>query len=209
MFLDNSAMPEGTANTQHHSIFDFNRVASISLRGGIRADDSKIEPFAIVKRADIESQLHMDPQITPDDIKRANQTITNVIVQAGMAIGNNDESGNIDRFVMMKRQFESAISQIIGKQLRFKVRVNPETFLCVEFDRKELRFNALPDGLRAIIGWMGLCVSRLEMHYPHVLQPLEMPMVVLLDEPEHIFILHGNVDSYQRYVSYFRMLSSS
>ena len=42
----------------------------------------------------------------------------------------------------------------------------------------------LPDGLRAIIGWLVACVAKIESFHPTEENPLDLPVVLIIDEPE-------------------------
>ncbi|MGL4421190.1 MAG: AAA family ATPase, partial [Gemmataceae bacterium] len=49
---------------------------------------------------------------------------------------------------------------------------------------REIRLQQLPDGLRAIVGWLASCVMKLEMIHADADNPLEEPLILLLDEPD-------------------------
>ena len=42
----------------------------------------------------------------------------------------------------------------------------------------------LPDGLRSIIGWLVSCVAKMSAIHPEHEDPLSLPLILLLDEPE-------------------------
>jgi predicted ATP-binding protein involved in virulence len=47
-----------------------------------------------------------------------------------------------------------------------------------------MKLQELPDGLRSIIGWLVACISKLDVQFPYHPDPLQIPLILLLDEPE-------------------------
>ena len=47
-----------------------------------------------------------------------------------------------------------------------------------------MKLAVLPDGLRSIIAWLIGCVAKLESQFPDNPTPLDIPMILLVDEPE-------------------------
>ena len=73
---------------------------------------------------------------------------------------------------------------ITGREFAFDVTPHPEVRLRVFWGGVTMSLLQLPDGLRSIIGWLVSCVSKLEAPFPDHPDPLSVPLILLLDEPE-------------------------
>jgi predicted ATP-binding protein involved in virulence len=90
-----------------------------------------------------------------------------------------------DRAVRMVRAFDKAIQSITANDLVITVGyVGTEFRLKVSWSGRETQLNHLPDGLRAIVGWLASVVCKLDALLPDVENPLEQPLILLLDEPD-------------------------
>jgi len=111
------------------------------------------------------------------------QGLANLKVHAGIV-----QSDPEDRRVRMATALDQTIRDITGQKLTTSVGYHgqdQENFrLIVTLDGTDLRFEQLPDGLRSIIGWLTSCVLKLEMLHPKSRDPLDEPLVLLLDEPD-------------------------
>src|SRR5262249_13711780 len=85
----------------------------------------------------------------------------------------------------MIQAFDKAIQSITSNNLVLTVGyVDKEFRLKVSWLGKEMQLKQLPDGLRAIVGWLASVVCKLDMLLPDVQQPLERPIILILDEPD-------------------------
>lgn len=167
------------ANLQ--GIFD-SKVAALAFRGGIRASNSTVAAFKELPEMDRGQQLSFDREIqSENDI--LGQALVNLKVQAGMHLASPD-SKLPNRFVAVAAQLETTISRVIGKSFSFMVTVQAKPKLIAVVDKTPMDFDALPDGLRAVIGWLGACAIKLNHFYPDSGSPLREYSVLLIDEPE-------------------------
>ncbi|HPM81362.1 MAG TPA: AAA family ATPase [Candidatus Anammoximicrobium sp.] len=88
------------------------------------------------------------------------------------------------RAIGLLERLEGSLSEITGQEFSFDVTPHPEVRLRVFWGGVTMGLLQLPDGLRSIIGWLVSCVSKLEALYPDHPDPLSVPLVLLLDEPE-------------------------
>ena len=85
----------------------------------------------------------------------------------------------------MVHAFDKAIQSITSNDLVLTVGyVSKEFRLKVSWLGKETRLSHLPDGLRAIVGWLASVVCKLDALLPDAESPLEQPLILLLDEPD-------------------------
>ncbi|MGL6076880.1 MAG: AAA family ATPase [Fimbriiglobus sp.] len=85
----------------------------------------------------------------------------------------------------MVRAFDEAIKNITDRELFLTIGyTGPEFRLKAKWDGQEIALRQLPDGLRAIVGWLASCMVKLDMLYPDADKPLEQPVILLLDEPD-------------------------
>ena len=81
---------------------------------------------------------------------------------------------------------ERSIREITGHEFSFHVQAQPEPKLSVNWRKigSPLSVNLLPDGLRALIGWMVDAATMICLSNPNSESPLSEPAIILLDEPE-------------------------
>jgi predicted ATP-binding protein involved in virulence len=92
------------------------------------------------------------------------------------------EIATADGIVTTLRAIEKAVSDIIGKAVRFSLDIDPlKVFF--EVDGVSLTFDLLPEGLKSIISWMADLLMRLDRIPWHGDIPvLERPFFLFLDE---------------------------
>ena len=79
---------------------------------------------------------------------------------------------------------EQIISDVIGKSIKFHLELEP-TDLLVNMDGQFVEFDTLPDGLRALISWIGDLLMRMdEVKWEDNLPINEREFILLLDEIE-------------------------
>lgn len=84
----------------------------------------------------------------------------------------------------VKTRLEESLSRITHQQCYLYLRTGTETFLGLVWGQQQMRIAQLPDGIRSILGWLGGCISKLCHLYPEHPSPLDIPFVLLIDEPE-------------------------
>ena len=160
---------------------DSNMSLAMSFRGSARISDAEIQPLSPVSFGTIEENLLFDRRQNEDAL--FGQAMANLKIRAGMYIASRpNESSN--RNVRIADRLEKAVSQVTGRDFYFVVEESPKLQLRVTWGEKRMLLQQLPDGLRAIIGWLAACVAKIEsIHYEHE-NPLDLPVVLLIDEPE-------------------------
>jgi predicted ATPase len=77
-----------------------------------------------------------------------------------------------------------AVSHVLGRPFRFQIQRAPFA-LRATLDGVPVRLDLLPDGVKAILAWLGDLLLRLEWVYPdRAVAPQLQPFVLLLDEVE-------------------------
>lgn len=82
-------------------------------------------------------------------------------------------------------QLEQSISNITGKPFSILVKPGREIRLMAQWGDSELYFSELPDGLRSLLNWLAGWVVLQAEHYTESEMPLNMPVTLILDEPEN------------------------
>jgi hypothetical protein len=90
----------------------------------------------------------------------------------------------ISRATQIMSRLEAAVSKVSGKTFSFEVVPHPELRIRVRWGNDRMGFGVLPDGLRSIIGFLVSCASRMAVDFPEHESPLDIPIVILMDEPE-------------------------
>lgn len=112
--------------------------------------------------------------------KQLCQALANLKIRVGIVAAD-----PADRAVKLAHAFDKTIQTITGQSLITTVGyVGKEFRLKVSWAGKELQLKQLPDGLRAICGWLASCVCKLDVLFPEIENPLEQPLILLLDEPD-------------------------
>jgi hypothetical protein len=108
------------------------------------------------------------------------QALANLKVRMGIV-----SSDPKDRTVRLVNALDRAIQSITSNDLVLTVGYVDKDFrLKASWLGKETHLRQLPDGLRAIVGWLASVVCKLDALLPDVESPLEQPLILLLDEPD-------------------------
>ena len=86
--------------------------------------------------------------------------------------------------IRLARALEGTISSITGRRFIFSTTSYPKVSLRVTWGKQIMLFDALPDGLRSIIGWLAHAVVMLDALLAGNASPLDSPVIFLLDEIE-------------------------
>jgi predicted ATP-binding protein involved in virulence len=110
-----------------------------------------------------------------------NQWLANCFSKSAIAFQQNKKDKAYRELMFL---IEQIISDIIEKPIKFRIELQP-TGLFVEIDKKLIEFDTLPDGLRALIGWIGDLLMRMdEVKWENNLPISEREFILLLDEIE-------------------------
>lgn len=118
----------------------------------------------------------------PDMRKAVAQSLVNLKIRATMDLM--QANGTPTRTMRMASQLEAAISKITGRPFAVTVTHHPKVSLSVTWGGVTMLLNQLPDGLRAVLGWLAATVGKLDAAFPEHPDPLSLPIVILIDEPE-------------------------
>ena len=162
---------------------------ALAYRGTANVSDAKIAAMQPVAFGSNPEHLVFEPSKREDQLIA--QSMANIKMGAAMEKMSEDSetpangSGQPPRSMRMMQRLEDAISRITGRKFYFHVVPKPEVSLKVFWgDSTPMRLRQLPDGLRSIIGWLVSCVAKLDARFPEHPDPLSLPLILLLDEPE-------------------------
>lgn len=160
---------------------DGDSTLALAFRGSARITDAEIKPLGHVAFGGPSENLLFDRQPNEDAV--FGQSIANLKIRAGMYIASRPGKSS-NRNVRIADRLEKAVSSVTGRDFYFVVEESPKLQLRVTWGDKRMLLQQLPDGLRAIIGWLAACVAKIEsIHFDHE-NPLDLPVVLLIDEPE-------------------------
>jgi energy-coupling factor transporter ATP-binding protein EcfA2 len=195
-FLAQGIIPEHKANTA--SLVDslsgpglpvIPLTTALAYRGTANVADAKISAMQPVPFGSNPEHLLFEPSKKEDQVIA--QSMANIKMAAAMEKMSEDSgmsangSTDLPRAMRMMQRLEGAISRITGRKFYFHVVPKPEVSLKVYWgDSAPMRLRQLPDGLRSIIGWLVSCVAKLDARFPEHPDPLSLPLILLLDEPE-------------------------
>ncbi len=160
---------------------DKSKTALLAFRGMARVSDAAISALAPVKLGSPKEHLAFEPAKNEDHI--ICQSMANLVTGAAMDVRRRLPMTQ-SRAIGLLERLEGSLSEITGQEFSFDVTPHPEVRLRVFWGGVTMGLLQLPDGLRSIIGWLVSCVSKLEALYPDHPDPLSVPLVLLLDEPE-------------------------
>jgi predicted ATP-binding protein involved in virulence len=90
--------------------------------------------------------------------------------------------GKAERYRKSISRIEEVVAEIIDKKIEFVLETEPLTLL-VSVEGKQLSFDALPDGLKSIISWMGDLLMRLDrIKWTTNVEVLDRNFIIFLDE---------------------------
>ena len=113
------------------------------------------------------------------------QAITNLVLEAAVESLNPQSNKDSDsRAARLVKSIEKTVSEITGSQFQFKIVNFPQIALSVVWDGIILPFDALPDGLRAITGWLAHSMVMMDVWLQGKSDPTGVEAIFLLDEPE-------------------------
>ncbi len=154
---------------------------ALAFRGTARAGDAKIVAISPLQIGKLEDQLTFDRPQSEDAL--ICQSMANLKVGAAMEqLRRGTETSA--RATDITSRMEAAITTVTGRRFAFDVSPSPEVHLKVFWGGVKMRIAECPDGLRSIIGWLVSCIAKLDAKFPEHPNPLDVPVLLLLDEPE-------------------------
>lgn len=156
-------------------------VSAMAFRGVAQISDAEVTALNPIQIKELSSLLLFDK--SADENKQIAQSLVNIKMAAAM--DKLDDSTDIHtRATCLSDRLEEAISRITERRFRFSVTPYPKVGLKATWGGTSMKFNQLPDGLRCILGWLAACVAKLDALFPDHEDPLSIPLILLLDEPE-------------------------
>ncbi len=156
------------------------RVPAFAYHGTAYLSDSAIKMVAGVPRPDRATCLAFS---RPEGYsQQLLQAITNLTLQAGIESMRPDKTDA--RSTKIIRRLEDTLGVITGQPFSFNFTGYNQATLLVDWGKLELPFDVLPDGLRAIIGWLVDAMVMLDAWIQGQGNILETEAVFLLDEVE-------------------------
>jgi predicted ATP-binding protein involved in virulence len=173
--------PTFTGAVQGLKRFDSTRYA-LAYDGVARMSHEAVEalkPVALSKSGE-----HLVFRLPDEETRRAiSQSLTNLKMRSTMDAMQN--GGVPSRAIKMCSALESTLAAVTGKTFSFTVTHHPKVSLNVTWgDMPNLSISNLPDGLRSVLSWLAATVGKLDAAFPDHEDPLSLPIVLLVDEPE-------------------------
>jgi energy-coupling factor transporter ATP-binding protein EcfA2 len=179
-FTDPKTIPYGALSAGNDLFRKGVLPVRLAFRGSSRVDDVEFRPMAAV-------DLFAGDQLLFDKSKNVSplivQAMANLKVKVGMFLASQPDSKN-NRNVRIAQRFEEAMTKVTGREFYFVVEDNPAFRVKVSWGGKRMFLCQLPDGLRSIIGWLVSCIAHMDGLNPQHEDPLDLPAILLIDEPE-------------------------
>lgn len=155
---------------------------ALAYDGVARMNDQPVEalkPVALNKMG----QLLVLELPDAETRKAVAQSLANLKTRASMDATRN---GGPSRTMKMVKHLEDTVSEVTGRPFAFTLSYQPSTALKVIWgnDDQDMPLMSLPDGLRGILGWLAATVARLDVAFPDHPDPLNVPFILIVDEPE-------------------------
>jgi AAA domain, putative AbiEii toxin, Type IV TA system len=113
------------------------------------------------------------------------QAITNLLFEAAVdSLNVSADSPPHSKSARLVKSVESTLLEITGTKFQFKIEKFPQISLFVVWGGTKLPFDVLPDGLRAIIGWLVHALVMMDVWLQGKGDPTKTEAVFLLDEIE-------------------------
>ncbi len=154
---------------------------ALAFRGTGRVSDAQIAAMSPVKVGEQSQWLSFDHVADTDLV--IGQSMANIKMGAAME-SMSAPNGQPGRATKIARRLEETISEITGRTFYFVVEPTPKVALKVYWGGVPMMLRQLPDGLRSVIGWLVSCVAKMSAIHPDHEDPLSLPLILLLDEPE-------------------------
>lgn len=113
------------------------------------------------------------------------QAVTNLLFEAAVdSLNVSPESTTHSRSARLVKLLEATIFEITGTKFQFRIEKFPQISLFVVWGKNKLPFDVLPDGLRAIIGWLVHALVMMDVWLQGQKDPTDVEAIFLLDEIE-------------------------
>ena len=163
---------------------DYDELSSaLAFRGTTKVNESSVLPMRTLPVSDPISNLDFD---RADQSEFILQAMTNLKMASAMEFLSkpDHDATPLSRATQIIARLEAAVTTVSGKAFSFEVVPHPNLRIRVRWGNDRMGFGVLPDGLRSIIGFLVSCASRMAVDFPEHENPLDIPIVILMDEPE-------------------------
>ena len=113
------------------------------------------------------------------------QAVTNLLLEAAVeSLNISQENIAQSRAARLVKSLERSLMEITGTRFQFGIEKFPQMTLSAIWGGTKLPFDVLPDGLRAIIGWLVHALVMMDVWLQGKSDPLNTEAVFLIDEIE-------------------------
>lgn len=154
---------------------------AFAFRGDCFLTDPNADPLRVEPTVNETDFLPFDGETAESEVIAFR--ICRLLVQSALKSEANGRSGaNPERQVLDR--LLGALSTLSGRPLSFSLNAFPKTDLTAEWGGVRMRFSQLPDGLRAMAGWILSIALRLASPETATENPFDQRFFLILDEPE-------------------------
>lgn len=156
---------------------------AFAFRGTTKIVDANVQAMKALPILEPLKNLDFDREDQSADILQA---IINLKMGSAMDFlsGDDEDVKSSSRATQVISRIENAVTKISGKKFVFDIVSYPNISIRVRWGGNKISFGGLPDGLRSIIGFLVSCASRMSVDFPEHDNPLDIPVIILMDEPE-------------------------
>jgi predicted ATPase len=155
---------------------------AFAVKGSSRITEIEIEPTKPLRNLSQTSLLSFEDPGQYNDILF--QSLSNLLYFSMLELYNSIPESEKRATTLIKR-LERAIESITGSSFIFKpVKISDKTKLFFVWGNVEMPFASLPDGLKAILGWLAMCIACLNANYETDKDIFDKKIIMLIDEPE-------------------------
>jgi predicted ATP-binding protein involved in virulence len=159
------------------------QVPAFAYSGYAYVSDANVTAMGTVQRPDRNYCLSFNKPENSSQILL--QAITNLLFEAAVDSLNVSADDKIhSRAARLVKSLESTLFEITGTKFQFKIEKFPQVSLFAVWGGTKLSFDVLPDGLRAIIGWLVHALVMMDVWLQGKGDPTNTEAVFLLDEIE-------------------------
>jgi predicted ATP-binding protein involved in virulence len=160
----------------------FQQIPAFAYAGDAYVSDAKVNTWANIPQPSRDECLSFSRPETSSQVLL--QAIVNLKLASALQDEDSPTAADKSNLKDLLQAIESTIFQITGVPFQFHLTRYPELSLGVKWGGSLLSFDVLPDGLRAIIGWLVHASVMVELWLQGKSDPRHAEAIFLLDEPE-------------------------
>ena len=159
------------------------KVPAFAYSGYAYVSDASVTAMGTVQRPDRNYCLAFNRPENSSQVLL--QAITNLLFEAAVdSLNNSAEDKSHSRAARLVKSLELTLLEITRTKFQFKIEKFPQISLYAVWGGTKLPFDVLPDGLRAIIGWLVHALVIMDVWLQGKGDPTNTEAVFLLDEIE-------------------------